>query len=399
MDTLFIWGIILAPMTALRIWKFGPGEILLILWMLSEMYNRYLKNGQVSLEINAISRYQLTNIIMMFVGMLVSALLYKNIESLNEIATEFLSHIFMLYLSVGIMIYFSKRELDDINAIISRIVLLGAAIYSILLIYGLYFGTSIMGFNLWMGRQERFRALAQNPHQIGMITGAGMFFSLYLASCQKSYSKKIVYYVAALAWLWISLSTKSDTMILCYVLCFVLAVFLKVSKIEKNPEIRRNNYIALIVICVLLGVLFSRKLLERFNEFVYQAGNGAERFALWSNGLSQFKDKPLGFFTGLGPGGHTGMYMTLTGNEIESHNTYVQLITNSGVFVCIYYVLTVYGLVKNPLTKNTYLVLSVMYFVLYGFGGNMSRRVLVWFTYTMVYILSEKEENTELADK
>ena len=91
--------------------------------------------------------------------------------------------------------------------------------------------------------------------------------------------------------------------------------------------------------------------------------------------------------------------MEITGHEMEAHNTYVQQILNSGIFICLYYIRMIFDLVKNPMEKNTFLVIAVMYFVLYGFGGNMNRRVMVWFTFTIALVLFEKTRDLEISEK
>lgn len=393
-EYIFIWGIIFAPMQALRVFKFGPGEILLILWMMTVFF----KKGHSShgIVFNAINKYQLANLLMMILGMLVDIIIYGTRTRMSALVTDYLSHLFMFLLSISILNMFLDTEIDDINHVLSKIVVWGACVYGAMLLYGMYISGSLFGIRLWMSGNTRFIGLTTNPHQLGMITGTGLFFSLYLMSTEISIIKKCFFLIIAGIWFWVSSSLKSDTMTVSYVICLASFLFLKTSKIEKNPLARRRNFVILTFFLIIEGLALSGKLVGILSDFISEAGNGEDRLVIWQTGFGQLLEKPLGFITGLGPGSHTGRYM-LSGNEIEAHNTYVQLVLDAGVFICIYYIITLFRIIKHPFAKNTYLILSVLYFALYGFGGNMNRRVLVWFTYTMVGIIFNKTEGTKIS--
>lgn len=399
LEMLLVWGIILAPMTALRVFKFGPGEILLILWMILTFFKNNKFNNGVRFIINKIGKYQLANMVMMFVGMVFGLFLYDENVNINAGLVDFSSHLFMFLLVCSLLLYFHKKSVTEINYILNKIVTWGVVVYSFLLLYATYVSQSFLGIRLWMGQGYRFLGLALNPHQIGMITGSCLFFSLYLMSTKEKIKEKSYYLLVAFLWFWISRSLRSDTMTICYVVCFVFWSFFKVGKITKDRVKRQNNFIIIGLFLGIAGVVFSPILFNVLKGFIVEAGNGLGRIELWQSGLSQFIDKPACFFTGLGPGSHTGLYMILSGNEMEAHNTYVQLILNSGIFICLYYIATVLGIIKNPWYKNTYLVLAIVYFFMYGFGGNMNRRALVWFTYTICWILFLKTSGTEVSLK
>lgn len=400
-DELFVLGIILAPMTALRIYKFGPGEMLLIVWMILVLLGKNSCNIYTpgSLPITLIGRYQIANIIMMMVGMVMNFILYQGQTAVGTILTTFFTHAFMFIFSSCVFLYFDERELQGINLIIRKIVLRGAIIYGLLLLYALYINTHLLGIELWLGnRGYRFLGLALNPHQIAMITGVGIFFSLYLSSVEERLALKLFYYMFAFLWFIISLSLRSDTLTLTYIILLPLMIFLKILKSTKSEDIRSRNLFFMIGVVVLFTIALLPWIWNHLHNFVVTAGNGLGRLDLWVSGMSQFKEKPICFITGLGPGGNTGQFMTVTGNEIEAHNTYIQQILNSGVLIFLYYFYVIVELLKKPLEKNTFLFLSIMYFVVYGFGGNMNRRVLVWFTYTIAMILFEKTKDTEISE-
>jgi len=401
-DEIFVWGIILAPMTALRLYKFGPGEILLIVWMILVFWgnNPSTIYNSGTLPITIIGKYQIANIIMMAIGMFVNLLVYKGQFETGTIITTFFTHSFMFLISSCIFLYFDERELEAIHSIIRKILFRGAVIYGILLAYALFINTHLFGISLWLGNQGyRFLGLALNPHQISMITGVGVFFSLYMSSTEKKVNMKLLYLILCFLWYVISLSLRSDTLTLTYIGILFITIFLKLLKGTKNIDVRRKNIFVITGITLVCILIFFPLLWRKLYGFVSEAGNGLGRLDLWASGMGQFIEKPICLITGLGPGGNTGQFMSVSGNEIEAHNTYIQQILNSGVFIFLYYIFMIYEILKKPLEKSTYLVVTVMYFVLYGFGGNMNRRVLMWFTYTIVMVLFEKTNNTEISTK
>ena len=401
-DIVLIWGIILAPMTALRIFKFGPGEVLLIIWMLAVFtgYNPSTKYEHFSLPLNDISLYQLANLTMMFVGMIVNIFVYHGTVKISNAVVSFSTHFYMFLLSCCLFLYFDECPLEKIHKILSRIFIYGVFVYGFLLVYGLYFDVALFGKPLWLGgRGYRFMGLANNPHQIGMITGAGLCFSLYLMSMSTKILNKILYLAVACIWFWISLSTRADTMTVCYVLMGIFAVIILVPKTVENQEQRKQIYLALLITSGLVFALNAPKIWREFTTFVSEAGNGLGRLRLWKSGLSQFQEKVICILTGLGPTGGSGIVRRYSGVEVEAHNTYVQQIVNSGILICIYYFSITLKMIRRPLEKNTFLIMAVVYFLLYGFGGNMNRRALVWFTYSMVLILLEKTKGTYISKK
>ena len=398
-NNLFIWGIIFAPMTALRIFKFGPGEVLLILCMLLMVYKQYAAGSLIRLNFSTIiSRYQIANLVMMMIGMGTRALFYQESTGISNSLTDIFSHVFMLLLAGSIITFLGQEDARKINRKIQKITIYGAALYGFLLFYARFINTSLFGHRLWLGYYYRFLGLALNPHQIGMITGAGLFFSLYLANLPETKTReKRLLFASAVIWFIVSLSLQSDTLTLCYILLVVIYLFLRIVKSGRDLYTRRINLSILFLVCLILFIVLLPRLTDLFVGFVSEAGNGLGRVELWISGLGQFAERPVCLFTGLGPGSGTGMFMSKSGNEIEAHNTYVQQILDSGIIICLFYWVMILNLLKGFLKNNTYLLLCVLYFVLYGFGGNMNKRVLVWFTYSIVYLLFKKENEKRAA--
>ena len=387
-DLLLIWGVIFAPFTALRIIKFGPGEILLIIWMIIVI----TKNPQ-KISLNFISKFQIYNLIIMAIGFAINATFFSKQLSIS-IIIDYFSHVFMFFLVLALSTFYKTISLNRIHEIIKYISLWGAPVYLLLFIYGYFISTSFLGIKMWIGYKTRFMALALNPHQIGMITGSMIFFTLYLMEYFKKF-KSLYFIVSLFIWYFISVTIKSDTLTAVYVLLILSFVILKIVKIPKDYNSRM--YLCFFIFFVGLIILLSTSqiIFDKFHKFVSEAGNGDGRIELWLYSLNRLSENPFGLIIGLGPGSNTGLYMLASGNEMEAHNTYVQQMLNGGITIVICYFIMIFNLCRNFLYNNTFLVLNILYFVLYGCGGNMNRRALMWFTYATVLAIFDK--NTILA--
>ena len=91
-DWLLVVGIVLAPMTGLRIWKAGPAEVLCLLWTLKYFPRRYLK-------VNDTLKFFSSFLTVMFIGMMVC-----RVKAPGE--TRMVGYLTWLYLAyIAIAIY------------------------------------------------------------------------------------------------------------------------------------------------------------------------------------------------------------------------------------------------------------------------------------------------------
>lgn len=385
-DWLLVIGVVLAPFTALRVFKFGPGEVLLIIWMLII----FGKNSE-RIRYLWLNVYQFANIAMMVVGGALAKVVYSEPLSI----TELLSHVFMLLLSTMLVNYYQDSTQEKTQKLIKMINLIGLPLYAFLLVWGLFISNYFLGHNMWMSNRSRFLALALNPHQIGMITGAMVFFTLFTGSIVKKRIVRIFYILCAVGWYVIGTYTNSSSMEISYLGSAIVVVYLGICRFYgKTEEKRRKALITLVIITLILCLVFFPTIKRMFLGWVSADANGNERLDLASSAFKVLNEKPTGYLFGLGPGSHTGRYMR-SGNEQEFHNTYVQLMVNSGFVIVLWYVLATLRIIRKPQEMNPFLVGVVVFFLLYGFGGNMNRRVWVWFTYTTVIALSQKENHNE----
>ena len=89
-NSLLILGLLLAPLTSLRVWKIGPGELILFLWCLLVMMRRR------KIVINLITKFWYFFIFLVTIGTLFGNAIITQREMGSD---EAFTYIFLLYLS------------------------------------------------------------------------------------------------------------------------------------------------------------------------------------------------------------------------------------------------------------------------------------------------------------
>ena len=373
-NTLLILGLLAAPLTSLRVWKIGPGELLLFLWCLLVMIRRRY------IVINLITKFWYIFIFLLTIGTLFgNAIITQRTMEIEEVFT----YVFFTLFITSLVTFFDGN--NNVQFILKRIYWLDLIFFTFLFLYGTYVGQSIFGMKLWFGG-VRFTGGALNPHQFAYTSGPMVIAGLYLASEKKSFLKKFLTYASVIPFFVMSIATLSATLTATFAILFFLFIFLSLTY-DKNSQRRTKRIIIFSIIIIILILLSAENLYEIFINFVYSDPNGPGRFELWYDSINTWKLSPI---VGLGLYGSAGAER---GISIEAHNTYFQLLLNSGIIGLSLYLYFVYKLGKFTI-KSKHAFLMVMFFVLYGFGGYSFRRVYMWYFTITAYYLVKTEDNT-----
>lgn len=373
-NTLLILGLLVAPLTSLRVWKIGPGELLLFLWCLLVMIRRRY------IVINLITKFWYIFIFLLTIGTLFgNAIITQRTMEIEEVFT----YVFFTLFITSLVTFFDGN--NNVQFILKRIYWLDLIFFTFLFLYGTYVGQSIFGMKLWFGG-VRFTGGALNPHQFAYTSGPMVIAGLYLASEKKSFLKKFLTYASVIPFFVMSIATLSATLTATFAILFFLFIFLSLTY-DKNSQRRTKRIIIFSIIIIILILLSAENLYEIFINFVYSDPNGPGRFELWYDSINTWKLSPI---VGLGLYGSAGAER---GISIEAHNTYFQLLLNSGIIGLSLYLYFVYKLGKFTI-KSKHAFLMVMFFVLYGFGGYSFRRVYIWYFTITAYYLVKTEDNT-----
>lgn len=371
-DYLLILGLVLAPMTELRVWKVGPSELLCMLW--STKYIRGFFEGGLK---HYLIRFWLLFYLTITAGMLYCLIFYPRESSgLDGLFTWF----FMLYISLGVYAGMKKHTLSGILQILETVVILSAIWYFLLLMYSQRVSTHFFGARLWYAR-VRYTGGGSNPHQMAILSLGLMFVSFYfLCRVKMGLPRKILHLVCMFAHLYYLFLTRSTTAWMAMAAAYALGFVLLMLMLKRGVRDRQVSVIILSVLALLLVAVASAQLYERFYNWVAKDPNGLHRFKLFAYVLDPLSKN---FLFGLGDGTHSNDGIS------EFHNSYLEIIGMSGLIGVIIFVLFTYRLIKN-LWHDPFLLLLPFAYYIYGFAGFGLRRLPYWVLTVMMIVISEK---------
>lgn len=373
-DMILIIGVVLAPMTGLRIWKIGPGEILVFIWCLfnvKRIMNLKLNNYNLRFWISFIS--------LIILGSTYSILRYPEQVIISQILTWF----YLMFVSIAIYSGLSGRDLNYLILLIKNI-----AIYTIiwnlfLYVYSFTVSSSFFGAPLWYGG-VRYSGGATNPHQIAVALGAYIFILIFFLINEKRLPNKIVFLFLILTAVHLSLETGSSTLIMAIAISFTYLLFIKLINIDKS--IHSKVAISTFIISVFLVVLaiYGNELNSMLYNWIADDPNGIGRLEIYST-ITDSLDKNWLF--GLGPGNHAGY------GNYEYHNTYLEILAMCGILgliVYIFYTIKIFRITS----MNSYFQAAIVSLYSYGFAGFAMRRLVFWVILMIIVVLAEKQRDS-----
>ena len=371
-NSLLILGLLLAPLTSLRVWKIGPGELILFLWCLLVMMRRR------KIVINLITKFWYFFIFLVTIGTLFGNAIITQREMGSD---EAFTYIFFTLFITSLVTFFDGN--DNVYSILEKIYWVDLLFFSFLFLYGTYVSQSIFGMRLWFA-SVRFTGGALNPHQFAYTSGPMVIAGLYLASNKSSFWNKFLFYLSIVPFFMMSMATLSATLSATFTILFILFIFLSLVD-DKNLQRKTKKIIIFSSLIIIFILLFANNIYEIFINFVYSDPNGPGRFQLWYASFNTWKLSPI---IGLGLYGSAGAE---SGIGTEAHSTYFELLLKCGIIGLSLYLYFVYKLGRYTI-KNKYAFLMVIFFVLYGFGGYSFRRVYMWYFTITAYYLVKKDE-------
>lgn len=386
-STLLVIGVITAPMTSLRIWKFGIAEVSILMWSVKILLDTRLK-----FKIDYFILLILLLDACLFIGFFYR--IFFDIYTGTYIE-ESITFLFFTFFIIILSQYLQKTETKNILLVLKGIFYGGFTVYFGLYLYSIFISRKLLGWDLWYGG-ERLAILADNPHQFVFFIGPASLVGLFLIKINfiKSKKEKIFSYIAICGYLLMGIETKSSTLLATFSTIIIIILLFKSRGLKNN---KKKN---ILFICMKLSfstavfLAFLYPVINVINNFIESDPNGLGRFVLWESGIKMITSYPL---FGLGPGAH--LYNPTSMRFEEAHNTYVDIALRGGIFALIIY-LTI--LIKSLImTKtNIYAVSIILFFCFYGIAGFSFRRITLWFfIMTIVYIYKKskrKEFNPDI---
>ena len=336
-----IFGMGLAASTATQLrlaGPFGPGEGMLIVWLLLLLFRQLLYQGVFSGSAWLSAR--VSKIWILILGSVAAGIIVAQSLGLSSDGggvRDLAALFFVAALSVALSGVSSTREtwqrLVDAYLVIITICLAG--------LLAIALARVAVVVDPWF-QAIRFRGWSENPNQMALMLAPLPFLILW--AYQRTASK------ARKSWLAFSLAVSLIAGVLClsealYLawgaslgLCSLLAgiayvrepTFSPIVAIWKKitfPTILLAGVAALVIPLALRGA--------EIVAAIYEAGNqGETRLLIWGHGLEAAARSPI---VGLGPGAFSGLSGPF--QNYEAHNTFIDILTQAGVFGAAAYVL------------------------------------------------------------
>ena len=363
-DWILMAGLTLAPMTSLRIWKIGPGEILCLLWGIKYLFSSRIKH-------NDIIFFFILFIPALGLGSLAGYSIAPNELSVGDILTWIYFGVIAVSIFNGL-----KRNSQEYN---DRLLCLFATIamlwYLFLFLYSRYISRSFLGVPLWYSGR-RFSGGATNPHQIAVLLCA--LFFIFIRQILSKRNVLISIFGLAVS-LFLIIGTESSTAIMSVALGIIIGAYFFVGAHAGKNKKRIMLIMSLIILIVTIAGFSA--FLELFTRWIEKDSNGLGRLYIFASFPRTFIKSPI---VGLGPGAHGGNGL------IEFHNTYLEVLAATGMLGGTIFLVFSIRIFKKAITADWKLFLIIISMYAYGFAGFAMRRLVYWGIIAFVVVIAEQ---------
>lgn len=370
---------VLAGFTKLRFGAFGISELGTVFLFIDLWWNK----NRFCIRKMVFTQFWLLTILLNCIGLSVNAFFQIDYLAMQSGSAWFdaRAYLYMLIVCFTFESILAKMSYDEVWVLVKRIFFSSILIVATLFVVS-RFKHTLLGMNLFF-EGVRFSPLADNPHQINILTSTLPFIGFRILKEAKSLRSKVATFVFLAANLLVSLSTLSDTMKVVYMVCFYLMIVIR----ERGSRQKKPSYFAAILISliVLAGTLYFWDwfvaLIIRFFE---ERDMGGARLLLWRNSVQAGMHSPI---FGLGPGAHAGFYGPF--ESVESHQMLLATFTQSGLIGVAVLMVLVFNIVWT-VYKDKHVFIMVVGLLVTSLSGNALRRT-IWWIYMMIgYYLVEK---------
>jgi len=369
-DYLLIIGIMMAPMTGLRLWKVGPSELLCFIWS-----TRYLARFMNTCFNNPLTRFWWPFFLTLLTGTVYCLFRYPDESSgLEGVMTWF----FMMYISFGVYYGMKDRSRQEVLRVMEKAGVFSMVWYTLLLIYSRAVSGYLFGVRLWYSG-VRFAGGGRNPHQMAILALCLVFASLYVLVREPLGLKKRVLHVVITSFFTVILYlTRSTTALMA--LFASGALFLALAAIQYKKAIRDRQVLTIVLLSLgALVVAFGFVwLFQKFMDWVAADPNGLHRFKLFAYIRDPLSKSPL---FGLGDGTHSNEGIS------EFHNSYLEIIGMTGIIGVILFIVFTVRLIRTLSVDRLLWTLPFALYI-YGLAGFGLRRLPNWVFIAFMLVLA-----------
>lgn len=379
-DLLLVVGVVMAPMTGLRIGKIGPAEVIIALWALFHLIpsNKARERGPSTSQefrlLHPIHLFWLLFLTASIIGTIIGANYYPEQSIPSGLTTWFYLAVVSLGLHEGLRAK-SREQLDEILRLVA---IIGTLTYFALYFYSITVSTTILGMPLWYGGTVRFSGGGTNPHQLAVLI-AGVAFLHLRALKPGNALRNAVHTTLLAATLFLGSETESATLTISLIIGAAIGIMtLALGRIHDW----RNRLLTFLLVASAL-ILSSRAVFDVSKSFIEADPNGPGRIEILASVGDTFSASPA---FGLGPGVHsTGGVL----EYVEYHNSYVEILAMSGIVGLSLFVYF-HALLISRTLRDPWLLATVASLMTYGIAGFSARRLVYWFFLVSAFVLVEK---------
>ena len=250
------------------------------------------------------------------------------------------------------------------------------------IIYLLTFVTLFLLVISSISNGERFSGYSTNPNQHGVLLVTIPFLAFYLF--KNKIIKNWLFVLSIITSSFLAFLIESDAVYYSFIiiLFFYFLLIFKKSKIEVK-----------IFLIFFFTLIFYFLIFDSLMLYIDQTNNNGDqanvRYVLWFNGILAFLESPI---IGFGPGSFSGFFEPF--ESVECHNTFIDLLTNTGLLGLVFYLFFLTKIFKSFYSKNVILpLLMLSSIIIYSLFHNILRHPTFWL---LLFSLNYISQNTNL---
>lgn len=352
MDWLLITGLTLAPMTGLRIWKVGPGEVLCLLWGARFLFRSKSLKSSVFL-------FFVSFLLAMGAGSVVGYFIAPSELSVEDLLTWIYLGVIAISLYEGL----KTKSLEYNETLFFTFAEIATLWYLFLYLYSKTISKTFLGVPIWY-HTVRFAGCGTNPHQVALLLCTLTF--VFLRSILKK-TNMIRSIVLMFVSVFLMLETASSTGVFAIAIGVAISAYFFVA--DLFPKQKAGAILVLTGILLLIAVVFARFFYRQFINWVSDDSNGMGRLKIYASFGQAFARSPL---FGLGPGVHG------IGGTIEFHNTYMEILAATGMIGGLVFAVYSISLIKKTFVSEWKLFVIVFSMYAYCLASFAMRRLVFW---------------------
>ena len=376
-EKLLLLGLFATLFTKLRFFNLpiGIGEVILIFTGLYIAVKVIIDKNYKIIYSNIFIKFWLISLVLLLCGYIY--LQYIDFPSIKKHAVhDILAYLFVIY-TLSILIYTKYLKYSYEN-MLEKFIYFTVVFYSILLTLALQI--EYLTYGSVFGR---ISFLSSNPNQIALLFTVVPFLVYYYRDKNVLYIQKFNYSLLILLSLIITYKIDSNALALGIIIGFIFYIFLQGLNSKYKHYIKKIFPILFFISILLVGLDFLSG-----TQIIFLKSDISVRFLLYMNGIKAFTHS---IFFGLGPGAHSYFELTEPIKLWESHNIYIDWLTQTGMIGLLLLFYLIYKIVQPLYINGEYILIAALISLLvFSFFHQTLRQPIFWFYLFYFYAMGER---------